>query len=70
MLDANNTDYYNVSGMQINDPSINEDGTMIYGQYYPLRNLSMLARLICSSALRSAHEQIRIGLRVERHVHG
>lgn len=30
MLDANNTDYYDVRGIQINDPSINEDSTMIY----------------------------------------
>ena len=31
MLETNNTDYYNVSGIQINDPSINEDDTLIYG---------------------------------------
>ncbi|KAI7367488.1 alpha/beta-hydrolase [Hortaea werneckii] len=30
MLEANNTDYFNVSGIQINDPSINEDSVMIY----------------------------------------
>ncbi|KAK3074104.1 hypothetical protein LTR53_003751 [Teratosphaeriaceae sp. CCFEE 6253] len=29
MLDTNNTDYYNVSGIQINDPSINYDDTLI-----------------------------------------
>lgn len=28
MLMANNTDYYNVKGIQINDPSINEDQVM------------------------------------------
>ncbi|KAK4954228.1 hypothetical protein LTR10_007658 [Elasticomyces elasticus] len=28
-LDQNNTDYYNVSGIQINDPSINHDDTLI-----------------------------------------
>lgn len=28
MLEANNTDYYNVKGIQINDPSINYDDTM------------------------------------------
>ena len=33
MLEANNTDYYNVNGVQINDPSINEDSTMIYGRF-------------------------------------
>lgn len=32
MLEANNTDYYNVSGIQINDPSINYDDTLIYGK--------------------------------------
>jgi carboxypeptidase D len=31
MLDTNNTDYYNVAGIQINDPSINEDDTLIEG---------------------------------------
>ena len=31
MLETNNTDYYNVSGIQINDPSINYDDTLIYG---------------------------------------
>ncbi|KAK4574869.1 hypothetical protein LTR86_001711 [Recurvomyces mirabilis] len=30
MLDQNDTDYYNVSGIQINDPSINYDDTLIY----------------------------------------
>lgn len=30
MLEANNTEFYNVKGIQINDPSINEDDTMIY----------------------------------------
>jgi carboxypeptidase D len=30
MLDTNDTTYYNVKGVQINDPSINEDSTMIY----------------------------------------
>ncbi|KAK0934989.1 hypothetical protein LTR29_013403 [Friedmanniomyces endolithicus] len=29
MLETNNTDYYNVSGIQINDPSINHDDTLI-----------------------------------------
>nr|POE65967.1 carboxypeptidase cpds [Quercus suber] len=29
MLETNNTDYYNVKGIQINDPSINHDDTLI-----------------------------------------
>ena len=29
MLDANDTEYYNVKGVQINDPSINHDDTLI-----------------------------------------
>lgn len=33
MLEANNTDYFNVSGIQINDPSINEDSVMIYCKF-------------------------------------
>ena len=31
MLDRNDTTYYNVKGIQVNDPSINEDDTMIEG---------------------------------------
>lgn len=31
MLDRNDTQYYNVKGIQINDPSINEDDTLIQG---------------------------------------
>lgn len=33
MLESNNTDYYNVSGIQINDPSINYDDTLIEGKH-------------------------------------
>ena len=29
MLDTNNTDYFNVKGIQINDPSVNEDGVLL-----------------------------------------
>lgn len=32
MLDTNNTKYFNVKGVQINDPSINEDSTLIQGK--------------------------------------
>lgn len=31
MLEANDTDYYNVKGIQINDPSINHGDTMTEG---------------------------------------
>jgi carboxypeptidase D len=31
MLDKNNSTYFNVKGVQINDPSINNDNVMIYG---------------------------------------
>lgn len=31
MLDQNDTKFYNVKGIQINDPSINHDDTLIYG---------------------------------------
>lgn len=30
MLDANNTEYFKVKGVQINDPSINHDDTLMY----------------------------------------
>ena len=32
MLDQNDTEYYNVKGIQINDPSIGEDAVVIYGE--------------------------------------
>ena len=36
MLDQNDTTHFNVNGIQINDPSINEDEVMIYRQsLYP-----------------------------------
>ena len=34
MLDQNNTDYYNVKGIQINDPSINHDDTLTQGTVF------------------------------------
>lgn len=33
-LDQNDTTHFNLKGIQINDPSINEDGVMIYGKSY------------------------------------
>ncbi|RDW87475.1 putative serine-type carboxypeptidase F [Coleophoma crateriformis] len=35
MLDENNTEYFNVKGVQINDPSINYDDTLIYTPSVP-----------------------------------
>jgi carboxypeptidase D len=37
MLDKNDTKYYNVKGIQINDPSINYDDTMIEGMIEPFK---------------------------------
>ena len=34
MLDVKDTRYFNVKGVQINDPSINYDSTMIYCKKY------------------------------------
>jgi len=31
MLDANDTDYYNIKGIPVNDPSINDYDTLMYG---------------------------------------
>ena len=33
MLKTGNKKYYNVKGIQINDPSINEGAVMTYGRY-------------------------------------
>ena len=38
MLEANDTEYYNVAGIQINDPSINEDDTMLEAPSVPALN--------------------------------
>ncbi|KAJ9312527.1 hypothetical protein DTO271D3_7229 [Paecilomyces variotii] len=38
MLDKNDTKYFNVKGIQINDPSINEDDTLIYAPAVPALN--------------------------------
>lgn len=32
MLDQNDTTHFNLKGIQINDPSMNEDSVMIYGE--------------------------------------
>ncbi|TVY19505.1 Carboxypeptidase cpdS [Lachnellula arida] len=46
MLDTNDTKYFNVKGVQINDPSINEDGTMIYAPVVPaLKNYQNVMNL-------------------------
>ncbi|MCJ1311098.1 hypothetical protein MMC25_004768 [Agyrium rufum] len=39
MLDANDTTYYNVKGIQINDPSINDDATLQVAPAVPAVNL-------------------------------
>lgn len=39
-LDQNNTDYYNVKGIQINDPSIGLDSVLIDGQQFHFGNVS------------------------------
>jgi carboxypeptidase D len=38
MLNRKDDTYFNLKGIQINDPSINEDNVMIYGQllFYPI----------------------------------
>ncbi|KAL1311839.1 hypothetical protein AAFC00_001914 [Neodothiora populina] len=38
MLDTNDTKYYNVKGIQINDPSIGDDGALIYAPAVPMLN--------------------------------
>ena len=57
MLDEKDTKYFNVKGIQINDPSINEDSVMIYGRnflYLPIifkANLSSSPRCQPSESL-------------------
>lgn len=34
MIEANDTEHFNVKGIQINDPSIGDDDTLIYGEPY------------------------------------
>jgi carboxypeptidase D len=33
MLDEEDSEYFNVKGININDPSINDDNTLIYGKH-------------------------------------
>ena len=44
MLDENNTEYYNLAGIQINDPSINDGLVMSQGQFitYKVYQISMV----------------------------
>ena len=42
MLNQTNTTYYNVKGIQINDPSIGPDSVLIEGQYKILLMLQAL----------------------------
>jgi carboxypeptidase D len=36
MLDEEDPEYFNVKGININDPSINDDNTLIYGKFRAL----------------------------------
>lgn len=42
MLDTNDTKYFNVKGVQINDPSINHDEVLEYGKLLSLSSLQSL----------------------------
>lgn len=54
MLDQNNTDYYNVKGIQINDPSIGPDSVLIEGRYS--LSLLLLPANICSTCCYSSQQ--------------
>ncbi len=59
MLDANDTTYFNVKGVQINDPSINHDDTMLQGKQFrseqvPYTN-GRSTRCTCTSILQQCH---------------
>lgn len=78
MLEANNTDYFNVSGIQINDPSINEDSVMIYCKFPSFtyaETLQTLPRkdvanpIQTPSIRRTTPKQIRLRLRAQRNLH-
>ena len=42
MLDTNDTEYFNVAGIQINDPSVNYDDTIIEGTSPAISSISVL----------------------------
>ena len=46
MLDEKDTTYFNVKGVQINDPSINDDNTMIEGIIPPSKRSFGLVLII------------------------
>ena len=72
MLEANNTDYYNVSGIQINDPSINEDDTLIEGKFQYSqsdRNRNTPADCTTNSPLSLGSKRLRQHLQPQRDLH-
>lgn len=67
MLDQNDTEYYNVKGIQINDPSIGLDEVLIYGnqrRYEPCIIITDMHSAGCHSL-----EQLRQRIRLEREFH-
>lgn len=68
MLDRNDTTHYNLKGIQINDPSINDDNVLIYGQSEPITKMRIILTDIESPGC-SGIEPLLRGLRLERDVH-
>ena len=67
MLNQSNTDYYNVQGIQINDPSINYDDTLIQGKVFIQTRLPYLANLCSSCCL--GFECVRQHFQSQRNYH-
>lgn len=65
MLDRNDSTYFNLNGIQINDPSINEDNIMIEGKTLPLS----MNFLTFYSPRRPCVESLLQCLQPERHHH-
>jgi hypothetical protein len=41
MLDTKDEKYFNVKGVQINDPSINTDDVLLHGKHSPIHSISV-----------------------------
>lgn len=69
MLDRNDTKHYNLKGIQINDPSINEDSVLIYGKLRSVIQMPMIILTNIPSTCCRGIEPLLHSLRFERHIH-
>jgi carboxypeptidase C (cathepsin A) len=67
MLNRNDTKHFNLKGIQINDPSINDDSVLIYGPLLPHHTNNPMLTPISPS--RSSPKPLLLGLHPKRNLH-